>query len=67
MFSYFASAVFSGAGGATTRANLTAISKRDATRIEKLLATGTGSDAVPAVMAFEGNVSYQDIELARNS
>ena len=41
--------------------------KRDATRIEKLLSTGTGSTATPATMGFEGPVSYADIETARNS
>lgn len=40
--------------------------KRKATRIEKLLSTGTGSDASPATMGFEGNISYPDIEAARN-
>lgn len=39
--------------------------KRFATRAEKLLATGVGSNAAPAVMGFEGAVTYQDIELAR--
>lgn len=58
--------IFSGAQGATSRANLVAISKRSATRAEKILATGTGSDAVPATMGFEGNLSYQDVEQARN-
>lgn len=41
--------------------------KRKATRVEKLLATGTGSDASPAVMSFEGAISYQDVEAARAS
>lgn len=41
--------------------------KRPATRIEKLLSTGTGTDATPATMGFSGPVSYSDIELARNS
>lgn len=40
--------------------------KRQATRIEKLFATGTGTDNSPATMAFEGTVSYSDIEEARN-
>jgi hypothetical protein len=40
--------------------------KRAATRVEKILATGTGSDASPAVMGFEGAISYQDVEQARN-
>lgn len=59
--------IFSGAGGAGSRTALLAISKRDATRAEKLFATGTGSDAVPAVMSFEGNLTYQDVDSARNS
>lgn len=41
--------------------------KRKATRCEKLLASGTGSDAVPATMTFEGQLSYQDAFNARNS
>jgi hypothetical protein len=41
--------------------------KRSATRIEKLFSTGTGSDASPATMGFEGQLSYQDVVLARNS
>lgn len=59
--------VFSGAGGTNTRASLLALWKRTATRLEKLLTTGTGSDAVPATLGFEGQVSYQDIHKARNS
>lgn len=35
--------------------------KRGATRLEKLLATGTGTDAVPATMGYEGTISYQDV------
>lgn len=41
--------------------------KRPATIIEKLFATGTGTDADPAVMVFEGAISYQDVDSARNS
>ena len=41
--------------------------KRRATVFEKILATGTGSDASPATMGVEGPVSYQDVEAARNS
>lgn len=58
--------VFSGAGGTNTRAALLVLWKRLATRIEKLFATGTGSDAVPATLVFEGEVSVQDIIEARN-
>lgn len=35
--------------------------KRSANRIEKILATGTGTDISPATMGYEGTVSYQDI------
>ena len=59
--------IFSGAGGTNTRANLLALWKRLATRAEKLFATGTGSDASPATMTFEGTLSYQDVQTARNS
>lgn len=41
--------------------------KRNATRAERLFASGTGSDASPGSMGFEGNLSYQDVEAARNS
>ena len=59
--------VFSGAGGAATRAKLLILWKRLATRAEKACAIGTGSDASPAVMSFEGTLSYQDVEQARVS
>ena len=41
--------------------------KRLATRAEKALASGTGSDASPGTMTFEGNLSYQDVEAVRAS
>jgi hypothetical protein len=41
--------------------------KRTATVAEKICATGTGTDASPATMQFEGNLTWQDVELARNS
>lgn len=59
--------IFSGPSGLNTRTNLTALSKRDATRVEKLFATGTGSDAVPGTMSVEGSLSYQDVLTARSS
>lgn len=59
--------IFSGPSGANTRSALTAISKRKARRIEKILATGTGTDASPATMTYEGTISYQDVYAARNS
>lgn len=59
--------IFSGSANSAPaqRTHLAAIAKRKATRIEKLLATGTGSQAVPATMGFEGPVSYPQIETAR--
>lgn len=41
-----------------------AVQKRAATRAEKLFSTGTGSLASPATMAFEGTLTYQDVEAA---
>ena len=35
--------------------------KRNARQVEKLLATGTGSDAAPAVLGFEGELQASDI------
>jgi len=59
--------IFSGPGGVGSRAALTAIAKRNATIVEKLFATGTGTDASPGTMTFEGTISYQDVLAARNS
>ena len=47
------------------RAAVYVLSKRFATRAEKLFATGTGTDAVPATMTFEGNLSANDVYTAR--
>jgi hypothetical protein len=58
--------IFSGAGGATTRANLLALWKRFATVAERIYVTGTGTDAVPGNLTFEGEVSMTDIGLAMN-
>lgn len=49
--------IFSGAGGATNRAHITAMSRRTARRIEKLFATGTGTKLNPSTLGFEGEVS----------
>jgi hypothetical protein len=35
--------------------------KRSATRLEKVFATGTGSDAAPATMTLEGLLSFNDL------
>jgi hypothetical protein len=59
--------VFSGAGGATTRAALLSLWKRIANKVEKLFATGTGTDAVPGLLTFEGSISEQDATNALRS
>lgn len=58
--------VFSVTAGATTRASLLALWKRQANRAEKLFATGTGSDASPATLTFEGTLDYNEVYAARN-
>lgn len=35
--------------------------KRLATRVEKLFATGTGTDATPGLLVFEGAINYRDV------
>jgi hypothetical protein len=49
------------------RASIYTHCKRSATRVEKILATGTGTDVSPATMGYEGRVTYQDILQARTS
>ena len=58
--------IWSGAGGATTRANLLALWKRFATKGEKLYVTGAGTDATPGLLVFEGSITASDITNARN-
>ena len=48
--------IFSGAGGANTRAALAVIWRRFATRAEVLFATGLGSDASPATPGWQGAI-----------
>ena len=66
--------IFSGAGGATQRAHLLSIGRRKATRGEKIFAAATvggsgqrGSSANPDTMGFEGSLTYNDVDTARNS
>jgi hypothetical protein len=61
------SSIFGGAQQSGNLAAMLAIAKRDATRIETLLASGAGTSGTPATMGFEGVVSYQDVQSARNS
>ena len=56
--------IFSVAAGASTRAALLALWKRPATRVERLFATGTGTDATPGLLTLEGFVDDADISAA---
>lgn len=38
--------------------------KRAATRVEKLLATGTGTTASPATLTYKGSITYHDVNAA---
>lgn len=60
--------IFSGATAPApaNRTHMATISRRTASNGEKLFATGTGSTASPAVMGFEGSISLQDVNSARN-
>jgi hypothetical protein len=51
----------------TLKAAIATAQKRTATRAEKLFSTGTGSTASPATMTFEGRLTYQDVEAAKNA
>ena len=59
--------IWSGAGGANTRVSLLALWKRPALLGEKILSTGAGSDAAPATMGYEGQISPTDVQVARSS
>ena len=56
--------VFSVAAGASTRAALLALWKRFALRGERVYATGTGTDAAPGALVYEGTISENDIVAA---
>lgn len=53
--------IFSGTGGAGNRAHVTSMSKRTATRFEKLFATGLGTLVAPATMALQGPVQWEEM------
>lgn len=55
-------AIFTGSAQATAQVNhCLSIGRRQALRIEKLLATGTGSTASPATLGVEGTISAQNV------
>jgi hypothetical protein len=49
-----------GGQGQATRDALTALWRRTTNNVEKLLSTGTGTTASPALLSFEGTISTQD-------
>lgn len=49
-----------------SRVAMRAVWKRQATQAEKVLSTGTGSDASPATMGYVGAVSFADVQQARS-
>jgi hypothetical protein len=57
--------IFSGSSGAGQRAHLSASCRRLASRVEKLLGIGTGSTAVPGLMGYEGPITSDEIQYAR--
>lgn len=64
----YLSDTFSGAlggQGQATRDALDAMYRRNATLGEKVLSTGTGTTASPAVLGYEGSISTADVQLAR--
>lgn len=58
--------IFSGSTNSAPaqRTHLLAVGRRRATRVEKLLSTGTGSTASPAVMGAEGTLVYNSVQAA---
>lgn len=56
-----------GGQGQATRDALEALWRRNATRAEKLFATGTGTTGSPATLTFEGTISDGDVETALRS
>lgn len=59
--------IFSGAGGAVNRTHIVAMSRRLATRAEKLFASGAGTKAAPSTMGREGDLQDIDIQQALQS
>lgn len=58
-----------GASGANVAANWVGVrdaAKFNATNAEKLFAAGTGTTATPADLSFEGNLTAEEVQAARN-
>lgn len=60
--------IFSGAGGANQRTHITSMGRRKASVVEQALkASGVGTTVSPAILGFEGPISYQDVQEAREN
>jgi hypothetical protein len=55
-----------GGQGQATRDALEALWRRNATAVEKILATGTGTTVSPATLGYEGTITPDEIERARS-
>lgn len=55
------SSIFAGPNQAGNLAALVAVAKREANRVERLFATGTGSAASPGTLTFEGTLTFGDL------
>lgn len=60
-------AIFPSASKPNTNAALLSLAKRNASNVEKLFATGSGTTGSPSTMAFEGALTLTDVLNARNS
>lgn len=60
--------IFSGgtAPAPANRTHLSTTSRRKATRLERVFATGTGSTGSPGVLVVEGEIGYEEIQAARS-
>lgn len=56
-----------GGQGQATRDALDALWRRNATRAEQALSTGTGTTVSPATLGWEGTLTYDDVAAARAS
>lgn len=60
--------IFSGTGNAAlNRTHLATVGRRQATRVERIFATGTGTTTSPGLLVVEGLLGYMDIANAFRS
>ena len=56
--------IFSGPQYTAQRTHLLAMAKRNATRVEGLFATGTGTTITPGKLVYEGFINYRNVQKA---